>query len=160
MSATGLLFQPESPFQQVKDGHPAAVQLYERHYSARPNRNSKQIVGPYASLLLLTHTADALVVWRKSEYEKCLDPRTGKPQEGVNCAVFRNEGRQQSSALLLEAERIALRKWPGSRLYTYVNPALIANKRNPGYCFKMAGWRPCGTTKGNLLILEKLQPPC
>ena len=31
---------------------------------------------------------------------------------------------------------------------------------NPGYCFKMAGWGFCGTTKGGLHILEKFPAVC
>lgn len=37
-----------------------------------------------------------------------------------------------------------------------VPPAEWAERRNPGYCFKRAGWRQCGITKVNkLVILEK-----
>jgi len=46
-------------------------------------------------------------------------------------------------------------KWPGERLYTYVNSHKIRST-NPGYCFLRAGWRKCGMTKGGLIILEKL----
>jgi hypothetical protein len=28
--------------------------------------------------------------------------------------------------------------------------------RNPGYCFKRAGWRACGKTQKGLIILERL----
>jgi hypothetical protein len=46
----------------------------------------------------------------------------------------------------------AWNRWPDQRLYTYVNPVKVS--ANPGYCFKQAGWRFCGKTKGGLHILE------
>lgn len=76
---------------------------------------------------------------------------------GVNCAVFRNESDLLSSTLILEAEALALQRWPDARrFYTYINPRAIAST-NPGYCFKVAGWRRCGVTAAReLVVLEKL----
>ncbi|RSK24204.1 hypothetical protein [Hymenobacter metallilatus] len=122
--------------------------LYERHYSARKNRKSKQIVGPGYSIVLLTHDDKALFVWQKQKYRN-------DGQHGINCAVFRNEGAGLASALILEAEQIVWQRWPGERLYTYVAPKLI-DSINPGCCFKKAGWRVCGESGSGLLILEKL----
>jgi hypothetical protein len=98
-------------------------------------------------MVLLTTDGRALFVWRKF--------RSDDGQEGINCAIFRNEGPKLSSGLILEAEPLAWRRWPGERLYTYVNPKKVKST-NPGYCFLMAGWRKCGKTKGGLIILEKL----
>jgi hypothetical protein len=133
---------------RVRDGHPVGLGLYERHYSARPNRDSKIYVGPGGKLVLLTPCQRALFVWRQFINDG--------GQQGVNCAVFRNEGAGLSSLLILQAERFAWARWPGQRLYTYVNPRKIKPGGNPGYCFKMAGWRPCGTTAKGYIILEKL----
>jgi len=97
-------------------------------------------------MVLLTPNADALFIWRKFI--------SGDKQDGVNCAAFRNESRFLSSSLILKAMDLAWKRWPGERLYTYVNPRMIGS-RNPGYCFKMAGWASCGETKWNKLkILE------
>jgi hypothetical protein len=83
--------------------------------------------------------------------------RISKDQRGgVNCAIFRNEGAGQSSLLIRAAMEIAWHRWPGARLYTYVNPRRVRSA-NPGYCFKAAGWRLCGITKTRrLLVLEAL----
>jgi len=60
-----------------------------------------------------------------------------------------------SSELIRAAEVFAWDRWPGQRLYTYVNPRKVQS-RNPGYCFLMAGWRKCGVTKTRrLIIFEK-----
>ena len=96
-------------------------------------------------MVLLTNEADALFVWRKFIDDS--------GQQGVNCAVFRNEGPILSSLLILEAVKLAQIRWPMERLYTYVNPQKIKST-NPGYCFICAGWKVCGKTKGGLVILE------
>jgi hypothetical protein len=70
------------------------------------------------------------------------------------CSIFRNESEYRSSDLILEAEQWAREKWGAVRFYTYVDSTAIKSK-NAGYCFKMAGWRKCGTSKRGLLILEK-----
>jgi hypothetical protein len=132
----------------TKDGDPQGLALYERHYSCRKYRDGRKrrlFVGPGEKTVLLTRRGDALCVWRRF---KSLDR-----QAGVNCAVFRNEGRVLSSKLLSEAMQFAWRRWPGERLYTYMNPLMIRSS-NPGFCFKVAGWRRCGASKHGLLILE------
>jgi hypothetical protein len=123
--------------------------MVNRHYSARhykDGRNVKLFVGPGEKMVLLTADSMALFVWRKFISDD--------GQEGINCAVFRNEGPELSSSLILEAEQLAWQRWPGERFYTYVNPRKIKSA-NPGYCFKMAGWSVCGKSKRGFVILEK-----
>ena len=76
----------------------------------------------------------------------------GKP--AMNCSIFRNEGSRVSSELVLEAERMAQAKWGDMRMYTYIAPDKIQS-RNPGYCFKVAGWRKIGVSKKGLHLLVK-----
>jgi len=136
----------------VPDGDRRALALYKRHYTYREykdGRNRTIFVGPGEKMVLLTFQCDALFVWRKFI---SLDH-----QEGANCAVFRNESSILSSTLILEAMDMAWRRWPGERLYTYVNGGKVASG-NPGYCFKCAGWSVCGTTKGGLVVLD-VRPP-
>jgi hypothetical protein len=133
----------------TKDGDRAALDLFKRHYSFhhyKDNRPHTIFVGPGYKMVLVTSDYRALFVWRK------FIDKSG--QQGINCAVFRNESDLLSSALILEAEALAWALWPGQRLYTYVNPRKIKS-RNPGYCFKMAGWRECGKSTKGLIILEK-----
>lgn len=140
---------------EYKDGHPDALALYERHYSAyqyADGRERKLFCGPGEKTVLMTAERDAVWVWRKFK-DDCIDERTGEPQDGVNCAVFRNEGKTLSSRMVEEAVAIAMDRWPRERLYTYVNPEKIRSK-NPGTCFLKAGWKKCGKTKSGLDILE------
>jgi hypothetical protein len=135
---------------EIKDGNDTARNIFDGHYSRHvyaDGRKPKLFVGPGEKLVLITPEADALFIWRKFI--------SGDGQQGVNCAAFRNESKRLSSELILEAERLAWERWPGERLYTYVDPRKIRST-NPGYCFLQAGWNRCGITKHNkLLILEK-----
>jgi len=144
----------------VLDGDPRLFALFKRHYSAlpykrRPRANGSLCCGPGEKLPLLTVAGDAGFI-----FKKFID-KSG--QNGVYCAFFRNEGEYLSSDLLLEAEKLVWKRWPGERLYTYVNPRKVrtghpkTGKPNPGKCFLKAGWNRLDTitTKGQI-ILEKL----
>ena len=98
-------------------------------------------------MVLITAKTDALFCWVYSK----LGHRNG--QTGVCCTIFRNEGSYLSSELIREAVELAHKRWPGKRLFTYINEKKIRSP-NPGYCFLRAGWEKIGKTKGNLLILE------
>lgn len=155
-----MSFLPGSPWLRVSKRDPRAVGLYKRHYSSKKNGKTSRellaagIVSPGESVTLLLFDGSALFVWNKQKGR-----RDG--QGGVNCAVFRNEGSERSSDLILEAEAIAWEKWPGERLFSYVNPGEIGS-HNPGYCFKLAGWNLVRDEKGKpykspggLILLEK-----
>lgn len=132
----------------TRDGDPVGLALYERHYSCKSGiRKVALFVGPREKVVLRTWNGDALWAWRSFKDD------TG--QEGINCAIFRNESNTQSSRLIREADAIADFLWPHQRHYTYVDPEEVES-RNPGYCFIVAGWKRCGKTKRALLILERL----
>ena len=133
----------------TKDGDEICRELYERHYSRRKyadGRRPAKIVGPGEYIMLRTWEGNALFVWRKF-----ID---ASGQRGVNCAVFRNESPTRSSDLIRQADAVADCAWPCERHYTYVNAKKIKSS-NPGFCFKVAGWKACGMTKGGLIILER-----
>lgn len=134
---------------QVWDGNPTAAAIYDRHYSRNPAaRGDPRVAGPGFKMVLLTPCVRGLFVWRKFISKD--------QQEGVNCAIFRNEGAGLSSELIRAAMALAWERWPGQRLYTYVNQRKVRST-NPGCCFKKAGWRVCGVTKTRkLLVLEVL----
>ncbi len=141
----------------VKDGDERAAAIFKRHYSYHQYQDGRRrygyrnrflMLGPGEKMVLLSPGCDALFCWRK------FIDKSG--QIGVNCAIFRNESSVLSSTLILAAEQLAWQRWPGERLYTYVNAGAIASS-NPGYCYQKAGWRKCGTTKAKgLIVLEKL----
>ena len=138
MIASDFSFPPTAPDQnpwlEITDGDPSAAAIYRRHYSARKTRRreDRRIAGPGRKMVLITAQCDALFIWRQF--------RSMDHQQGLSAAAFRNESNLLSSWLILQAEALALAKWPGeTRYYTYVNQRRVRSP-NPGYCFKMAGW--------------------
>lgn len=137
----------------VKDGDDRARALYLRHYSAEKNAkqrtDSPLFVAAGQKFVLLNTEGTATFVWLKNTIERY------DKQVGVCCTLFRNESRVLSSDLIREADELAWARWPGERHFTYVSPSKVRST-NPGACFKMAGWRRCGESKGGLVILEIL----
>ncbi len=143
-------------WRETKDGDRSCRRLLENHYSYNPRINSwgdtpKLFVGPGEKLVLRDYDpvffdCNAVFVWRKFIDDS--------GQTGVNCAVFRNESDHRSSDMIIDAEHWARDRWGSIRAYTYVSADKVLSK-NPGYCYKAAGWKSAGETKGGLLILEK-----
>ena len=138
------------PWTQVRDGNPTVRAIFDRHYSRRADApQTGRFVGPGEYMALVTPAADAIFIWRRERYR--LDAQTG-----VNCAVFRREdGALRASDLIRSAQEEAWARWPRERLFTFVDAAKVESS-NPGYCFKMAGWRFAGRSAGGLDILEML----
>ena len=149
----------EGTWLPVRDGDPRAMTLYLRHYSARKARGKQprtwvrdrqaRFMGSGEHMVLLSPDCSALFAWRVQRYRQ-------DGQHGVECTIFRNEGAQSSSALIDEACALAWARWPGQRLFTFVNPHAIVSS-NPGYCFLKAGWvRLPGATRKGLRLLERV----
>jgi hypothetical protein len=135
----------------TRDGDRDCLELYERHYSCyhyRDGRERKLFTGPGEKVVLRTKPGDAMFVWRRFIDDS--------GQQGINCAVFRNESAHQSSELIRQADAVADLVWPGRRHYTYVNAGKIRSD-NPGFCFIAAGWRRLNkrTVRRGLHILER-----
>lgn len=153
--AAERLFEDSAHWIKVSAADHNAVEFFKRHYSFRKGRsrnhkNGNRVFGPGENITLWGCDNKSLFVWRKEKYRK-------DGQAGINCAVFRNEGGALSSKIINEAEEIAWKKWPGERLFTFVDPFRVASS-NPGYCFIRAGWRHCGRTKTKSLIIFLNQP--
>lgn len=69
-------------------------------------------------------------------------------------SLFRNEGAGLSSELIINALYKTCQIWPvppKEGLITFVNADCVKPKRDPGYCYKMAGFEKVGMTKGGLV---------
>jgi hypothetical protein len=140
---------------EVRDGNDTARALFDRHYSRyvyADGRKPSLFVGPGEKMVLLTREADALFVWRKFISRDA--------QEGVNCAIFRNESPDLAHSMILSAEALAHERWPGERFYTYVDhrkvePTMVRGYPVWGWCFFKAGWHYAGTSKSGKIILAK-----
>lgn len=131
-----------------------AVALADRHYS-RKRPGSPQFVGPYRALVLLTAAADALwvSVWPKPEYTQHAWPGAWM------CSCFRNEGTILSSLLIRQAVAVTRYRWrdiPAHGLITFVDARKVCRKRDPGRCFRKAGFREVGRTKDRGLVVLQL----
>jgi hypothetical protein len=133
MSTQPYLFGPV--WIPIKDGNVSGMNIFLRHYTARQTRKVYQFIGPGDKEAYLTPDAKALFVWRKFISDA--------GEKGINCAVFRNEGSLagKSSELIEAACWLAWDRWPGERLYTYIDPSKVKHKRDPGRCFRKAGFR-------------------
>ena len=176
MTSNGLL---DGYWLPVRDADPRVISLYERHYSADPKKRGRHrsgIAGPSERMILLTVDSQALYVWRlilppdqRISVLARPDRRRAKKglpigvksssyfgdQYGVMCSIFRNESTVLSSLLIEEACQLAWQRWPGKRLFTYVWDTKVKSV-NPGYCFKVAGFKTCGrNADGRLSILER-----
>jgi len=151
-----LSFLSETGYwRSVRDGDPLAFSLYQRHYSYYQYaddrrkrygyRNRRLIVGPGEKLVLLGNDGQALCCWRRG------NDANSTGQRRVYCTVFRNESPHRASAILLDAMALAWRRWPGERLWTYVDPNKVRSEV-PGYCFRRARWKRAGETADGLLI--------
>lgn len=133
---------------------PRALPLADRHYNRR-KVGSPQFVPPGRCVVLLTAGADALWVtsWPFAEYV-----RHAWPGAWVN-SLFRNESAELSSALILEAiaaTRFLFGDPPPLGMITFVDRDKTRRKRDPGRCYRKAGFHHVGETKGGLVALQLL----
>ena len=128
---------------------PEMARLADRHYSRR-TIGAKQFLYSGRKIVIRNAEGTILFGWVFPDPAMRMDGQTG-----YNCAIFRNESDRLSSEIILECEAIAIGRWGPGRMYTYVNPGQIKSV-NPGYCFKMAGWKMTGTSKSGQHLLEKL----
>jgi hypothetical protein len=147
----------------VSKDDPRARRLADRHYS-RQTPGADNFMPPARCLVLLTQEARA--VWGVAEN---LDPAGALRWR---CTIFRNEARELylSSELVEEATRLTYTFWtrhyrgrPPVPLTTEIDPGQTRRKRDPGRCFRRAGWREIGLTPGGhgrpvLVLLEAPQP--
>ena len=165
---TALFPDMEGHWLAVRDGDARVADMYTRHYSYRPYKDNRRRVkkslgfaGCGERIVLLTQTGDAAFVWRKYVASPAMVEKYGW-QSGIGCAFFRNEGPVRSSDLIREAMDIAWRRWPGQRLFTFVEDSKVATgqqkgRNKNGWCYRKAGWKECGrNADGRLTILEAL----
>ncbi len=130
---------------------PNALPVADRHYS-RQKPGTNQFVPPGKCLVLLTDCTKALWVssWPLAEYVK------HEWAGAWMCTMFRNEGAGLSSDLIRLAVAVTRYQWgepPPLGFVTFVDPGKTRKKRDPGRCFRKAGWKVIGETKGGLVAL-------
>jgi len=135
--------------------------LADRHYT-RQKVGAKQFVAPGRCLVFKTPCLRAVWVtsWPFAQYVK-----QAWAGAWVN-SLFRNEGAGLSSELILEAIAATRAHWPdipALGLVTFVDAGKVRHKRDPGRCYKKAGFHHVGYTKAGqwayqLLAAEMPEP--
>lgn len=133
---------------------PRALPLADRHYN-RQKPGTPQFVPPGRCIVLLSDDEKALWVssWPSAEYVK-------HAWAGAwMCSCFRNEGAVLSSDLIKQAVAVTRALWgdaPSLGMVTFVDADKTRRKRDPGRCYRKAGWSHVGFTKGGLWALQIL----
>ena len=126
--------------------------LADRHYSRR-KVGAPQFMPPGQTVVLI---ADGAVWgWWRPHPDSGLQAMNGL--DGWTCTIFRNESDVLSSTLVLDAELALLDKGCGpDGMLTYVFDKKVRRKRDPGRCFRRAGWSVRGrSADGRKTLLSK-----
>lgn len=131
-----------------------AARIADRHYN-RQHIGSPQFVPPGRCLVLLSETLDSLWVssFPLAEYTK--HEWSGA---WVN-SCFRREGVGLASDMIRQA--VSCTRWfwgdpPELGMITFIDRSKVRRKRDYGRCYRKAGFKVCGETKGGLLALQLL----
>ena len=152
-AATGGVVS-DSPWRLSGRFDPAALPLADRHYNRR-KPGSPQFVPPGRCLVLLTADRSALWVtsWPFAQFV-----RHAWGGAWVN-SLFRNEGPDLASDLIRRAVAHTRATWPAVPplgVVTFVDAAKVRHKRDPGRCYRRAGFRHVGFTAGGLHAFQML----
>lgn len=135
-------------------GDRRALPLADRHYN-RQKIGSPQFVPPGSCVVFLTEEADALWVtsWPKGQYVQ-----HAWPGAWIN-SLFRNESNRTklSSELIREACAATCAVYgppPKQGMVTFVDPDETKHKRDPGRCYRKAGFKEVGRTAAGLITLQ------
>jgi hypothetical protein len=132
---------------------PGGRVVADRHYN-RQSVGADQFVPP-GRCLVLRAAGPALWVtsWPFAEYVK--HEWAGA---WVN-SLFRREGGALASELITEAVAATRAHWPDVPplgIVTFVDSTKVRHKRDPGRCYRKAGWRHVGFTKAGLWTYQQL----
>ena len=146
----------QSPWVVVPKGNKAAVALADGHYSRR-KVGSPQFMPPGQTLVLITPDDKAVFGWWRPHPDSGIKQMNGL--DGWTCTIFRNTGPQRSSDLILAAEKELLERYDvgPDGLLTYVWDKKVESV-NPGYCFKVAGWKRIGRSQDDRKTLLQKRP--
>ena len=133
---------------------PLGREIADRHYS-RQSIGAANFAPPGRCLVLTATTDTGRALWVTS-WPFAEFVRHAWAGAWI-CSAFRNEGAGLSSSLIGAAVRATVWRYGAAPrphgFVTFVNTA-HTKSRNPGYCYKRAGWAACGETKGGLVALR------
>lgn len=140
---------------------PAGARLADRHYN-RQRIGAAQFVPPGACLVLLDDQAVWVTSWPKAEF--VMHEWRGA---WIN-SLFRREGGETVASEMIR-QAVAHTRWqwpdvPELGMITFVDADKVRRKRDPGRCYRRAGFDLVGETKGGLLAFQmaptNMPDPC
>lgn len=130
---------------------PTGRALADRHYN-RQKPGSAQFVPPGRCLVLTTPDAVWVTSWPFPQFV-----RHAWAGAWVNSLFRREGGDALASELIRQAVAATRWRWPDVPelgIVTFVDPAKVRHKRDPGRCYRHAGFRRVGATKGGLAVWQ------
>jgi len=131
---------------------PGALPLADRHYNRR-KVGSPQFVPPGRCFVLRTPGALWVTSWPFAEFVK-----HAWAGAWVN-SLFRRESGPLASELIREAVAATRWRWaevPPLGMITFVDADKTKHKRDPGRCYRRAGFKHVGFTKAGLWAFQLL----
>ena len=132
---------------------PAVVPLADRHYN-RQKVGAPQFAPPGRCLVLKRPDAFWITSWPFAEYV-----RHAWPGAWINSCFRREGGDHLASDMIRAAVAATVWRWPDVPdlgMVTFVDAGKVTHKRDPGRCYRHAGFRHVGFTKGGLLAWQLL----
>ncbi|MEU5668970.1 hypothetical protein ABZ749_01105 [Micromonospora sp. NPDC047753] len=144
------------PWRRSYRADPRALPLADRHYN-RQKVGSPQFVPPGSCVVFLTDNADAVWVTSNPIAQFVKHEWAGAWMN----SLFRREPECEylASDLILTAVAATRAHWPDVPplgMVTFVDPEKTRRKRDPGRCYRRAGFRHVGFTKAGLYALQLL----
>lgn len=118
-----------------------ACEFARPHYS-RAKPDSKEL-GPPGQKIVLMGT-DGKALWGSHRPAPWTGIKRMDGFDGHSCFIFRNEGGPLSSGIIREAVALTVAKWGAAAFISYVAVNKVRRKRDPGRCFRKAGFFKAG----------------
>jgi hypothetical protein len=141
------------PWRWSHRGDKRALPLADRHYN-RQKIGAPQFVPPGRCAVFLTDDADALWVtsWPLAQFVQ--HDWAGAM---VNSLFRREGGPYLASELIIAATAATRAHWPDLPplgIVSFVDAGKTRRKRDPGWCYRRAGWTHVGFTKAGLWVFQ------
>jgi hypothetical protein len=130
-----------------------ALAIADNHYNRR-KPGSSQFVPPGRCLVLTAPQSVWVTSWPFAEYV-----RHDWPGAWVNSTFRREGGDVVASEMIRQAVAATRWRWPNVPdlgMVTFVDAGKVRHKRDPGRCYRKAGFRHVGFTRGGLWAWQLL----
>lgn len=134
---------------------PFGRDIADRHYN-RQSVGADNFVPPGACLVLTMPGALWVTSWPFPEYVM-----HAWPGAWINSTFRRESGDELASDLIRSAVAATRWRWPNVPdlgMVSFVDPRKVRHKRDPGRCYRKAGFRLVGETKTEWLLVWQLLP--